>query len=181
MTETTPSPPQRRALVPPRKLTTTLSAVGATLATLVVAVLASTSCTSVDPESGEQEWWIEQLPGGYQFNVGERGVNLSTGQRQLIAFARTLAHDPRILVLDEATSSIDTATEVLIQDAIEKLLAGRTALVIAHRLSTIRNADRILVMHHGELREQGTHDELLAMDGLYRKLYELQYLDESAA
>ncbi len=125
--------------------------------------------------------FIEQLPGGYQFNVGERGVNLSTGQRQLIAFARTLAHDPRILVLDEATSSIDTATEVLIQDAIEKLLAGRTALVIAHRLSTIRNADRILVMHHGELREQGTHDELLAVDGLYRKLYTLQYLDESAA
>jgi ATP-binding cassette subfamily B protein len=125
--------------------------------------------------------FIEKLPGGYQYNVGERGCNLSTGQRQLLAFARTLAHNPRILVLDEATSSVDTETEGLIQDAIEKLMAGRTSIVIAHRLSTIQHADRIVVLHHGEIREVGTHQELLANDGLYRTLYELQYKDQDFA
>lgn len=119
--------------------------------------------------------FIERLPGGYGYKVGERGVNLSTGQRQLIAFARTLAHNPEILVLDEATSNIDTQTEALIQDAMQTLMRGRTSLVIAHRLSTIRTADRILVMHHGEIRESGTHEELLQQGGLYKTLYELQF------
>jgi len=123
--------------------------------------------------------FIERLPGGYDYLVGERGVKLSTGQRQLIAFARTLAADPRILVLDEATANIDTETEQLIQDAIEKLMTGRTSIVIAHRLSTIQHADRILVMHHGELKELGSHQELIAQDGIYRKLFELQYQDQS--
>ncbi len=122
--------------------------------------------------------FIGRLPGGYGYHAGERGCNLSTGQRQLVAFARTLAHDPRILVLDEATASIDTETEALIQDAIGKLLAGRTCVVIAHRLSTVQHADRIVVMHHGRIREVGTHQELLAMDGIYRTLYELQYKDQ---
>lgn len=124
--------------------------------------------------------FIERLPGGYGYHVGERGGNLSTGQRQLIAFARTLAHDPRILVLDEATANIDTETEQLIQDAIAKLLEGRTSIVIAHRLSTVQHADRIVVFHHGEIREMGTHQELLSQGGLYRTLYELQYKDQNA-
>jgi len=122
--------------------------------------------------------FIDRVPGRYQYHVGERGCNLSTGQRQLLAFARTLAHDPQILVLDEATSSVDTETEALIQDAIGKLMAGRTSIVIAHRLSTVQHADRIVVMHHGEIRESGTHQELLAHGGLYRTLYELQYKDQ---
>ncbi len=117
---------------------------------------------------------INKLPEGYAYDVGERGQNLSTGQRQLIAFARALAHDPRILVLDEATSSVDPITEALIQDAIAKLMAGRTCIVIAHRPSTIQNADRILVLHHGEVRELGTHQELLARGGLYSALYQLR-------
>jgi ABC-type multidrug transport system fused ATPase/permease subunit len=112
--------------------------------------------------------------GGYDAVVRERGNNLSTGQRQLLAFARALAHDPAILVLDEATSSVDPETEWLIQDALAKLLAGRTAVVIAHRLSTIENADRILVMHKGELREAGTHAELLEHGGIYARLYNMQ-------
>jgi ATP-binding cassette subfamily B protein len=116
-----------------------------------------------------------QVIGGYDAPLRERGSNLSTGQRQLLAFARALAHDPKVLVLDEATSSVDPETEALIQDALEKLLQGRTAVVIAHRLSTIEHADRILVMHKGELREQGTHGELLARGGLYARLYALQY------
>ena len=122
--------------------------------------------------------FIERLPEGYAYAVGERGCNLSTGQRQLLAFARTLAHNPRILVLDEATSSVDTETERFIQDAIVKLMADRTSIVIAHRLSTVQHADRILVMHHGRFREEGAHQELLAQDGLYRTLYELQYKDQ---
>ncbi len=116
--------------------------------------------------------------GGYDALVRERGSNLSGGQRQLLAFARALAHDPTVLVLDEATSSVDPETEWLIQDALEKLLAGRTAVVIAHRLSTIENADRILVMHKGELREVGTHRELLARGGIYARLYRMQYAAE---
>jgi len=125
--------------------------------------------------------FIAKMPGEYAYNVGERGCNLSTGQRQLLAFARTLAHGPKVLVLDEATSSVDTETEALIQDAIEKLMEGRTSIVIAHRLSTIQHADRILLMHHAELRESGTHQELLAQGGLYRTLYELQYKDQDVA
>jgi ATP-binding cassette subfamily B protein len=113
--------------------------------------------------------------GGYDALVRERGSNLSTGQRQLLAFARALAHDPTILVLDEATSSVDPETEWLIQDALAKLLRGRTALVIAHRLSTIETADRILVLHKGELREEGTHRDLLAKGGVYARLYRMQY------
>jgi ATP-binding cassette, subfamily B, multidrug efflux pump len=119
-----------------------------------------------------------QRMGGYDAPLRERGSNLSGGQRQLLAFARALAHDPGILVLDEATASIDRETEWLIQDALAKLLEGRTALVIAHRLSTIENADRILVMHKGELREEGTHTALLARGGIYARLHRLQYAGE---
>ena len=122
--------------------------------------------------------FIDKLPEGLATIVQERGAGLSVGQKQLIAFARALAFDPQILILDEATASIDTETEQHIQAALERLLENRTSLVIAHRLSTIRRADRILVLHRGELREQGTHDELLAQDGLYRKLYELQLQEE---
>jgi ABC-type multidrug transport system fused ATPase/permease subunit len=122
--------------------------------------------------------FIERLPGEYAYNVGERGANLSTGQRQLLAFARVLAHNPRILVLDEATSSIDPESEALIQDAIAKLMQDRTSIVIAHRLSTVQHADRIVVMHHGEIREMGTHQQLLARRGLYYTLYRLQYKDQ---
>jgi ATP-binding cassette subfamily B protein len=118
--------------------------------------------------------------GGYDAALRERGSNLSTGQRQLLAFARALAHAPVVLVLDEATSSVDPETESLIQDALAKLLEGRTAVVIAHRLSTIEHADRILVMHKGELRESGTHAELLARGGLYARLYALQYAPAQA-
>jgi len=117
--------------------------------------------------------FIERLPRGYETPLAERGGNLSTGQRQLIAFARALAADPRILVLDEATSSVDSESEELIEEATARLMQGRTSLVIAHRLSTIVGADRILVMHKGELREQGTHEELLASKGLYWRLYQL--------
>jgi ABC-type multidrug transport system fused ATPase/permease subunit len=118
--------------------------------------------------------FIERL-GGYDAELRERGSNLSTGQRQLLAFARALAHDPAVLVMDEATSSVDPETEWLVQDALAKLLAGRTALVIAHRLSTIEHADRILVLHKGCLREEGTHAELLDRDGIYARLYRVQY------
>ncbi len=118
--------------------------------------------------------FIARLPGGYDERLRERGSNLSAGQRQLLAFARALAYDPVILVLDEATSSVDTETELLIQDALDKLLRQRTAVVIAHRLSTIERSDRIIVMHHGEIRELGTHQELLALKGLYARLHRLQ-------
>lgn len=119
--------------------------------------------------------FIRRLPAAYDERVRERGNNLSVGQRQLLAFARALAYQPTILVLDEATSSVDTETELLIQDAVARLLAGRTALVVAHRLSTIEHADRILVMHGGEIREHGTHAALLQQRGLYYRLYQLQY------
>ncbi len=122
--------------------------------------------------------FIMKLPAKYNEAVKEKGATLSVGQKQLISFARALAFDPKILILDEATSSIDTETEILIQKAIEKLLRGRTSIVIAHRLSTIQNADKILVMHKGELKEVGTHQELLARKGIYYKLYQLQYKDQ---
>jgi ATP-binding cassette subfamily B protein len=125
--------------------------------------------------------FIERLPGGFEAPVKERGAGLSVGQKQLIAFARALAFDPRVLILDEATSSIDTETEQLIQQALERLLAGRTNLVIAHRLSTVQKADRILVLHKGEVRELGTHQELLAQRGIYWKLYQLQFRDQELA
>jgi ATP-binding cassette subfamily B multidrug efflux pump len=122
--------------------------------------------------------FIERLDGGLNAQVRERGAGLSVGQKQLIAFARALAFDPKILILDEATSSIDTETEQLIQQALDRLLQGRTSLVIAHRLSTIQKADRILVLHKGEIRELGTHQELLALRGIYYRLYLLQYKDQ---
>ncbi len=125
--------------------------------------------------------FIERLPGGFDAPVRERGAGLSVGQKQLIAFARALAFDPSILILDEATSSIDTETEQLIQRALERLLVGRTSVVIAHRLSTIQKADRILVLHKGEVREYGTHQELLALRGIYYRLYLLQYKDQEGA
>ena len=120
--------------------------------------------------------FIQLLPGGYDYNVMERGSTLSAGQSQLISFIRALVYDPAILVLDEATSSVDTETELLIQNAINKLMQGRTAIVIAHRLSTIQNADKIIVLDHGEIKEMGTHQELLRIEhGYYRKLYDLQF------
>ncbi len=119
--------------------------------------------------------FIEQLPEGFATKVQERGVGLSVGQKQLIAFARALAYDPSIMILDEATSSIDTETEQQIQMALDRLLAGRTSVIIAHRLSTIQRADRIMVLHKGQLREQGTHQQLLAARGIYHKLYQLQF------
>src|ERR1700742_3445040 len=120
--------------------------------------------------------FIERLPGGYDYNVMERGSTLSAGQAQLISFIRALVYNPAILVLDEATSSVDTETELLIQNAINKLMQGRTAIVIAHRLSTIQNASKIIVLDHGEIKETGTHQELLKIEhGYYRKLYDLQF------
>ena len=118
--------------------------------------------------------FISRLPGGYHEPVTERGSTLSAGQRQLLSFARTLAYNPAILVMDEATANIDTETELLIQEALEKLMQGRTTIMVAHRLSTIQHADKIIVMHKGEVREVGTHQELLLADGIYKKLYELQ-------
>ena len=122
--------------------------------------------------------FIRSLPDGVASNVNERGSTLSVGQRQLINFARALAHNPRFLILDEATSSVDTKTELLIREALNRLLSGRTALVIAHRLSTIQHADRILVFHKGRLREQGAHQELLSQRGIYYRLYQLQYKEQ---
>jgi ATP-binding cassette subfamily B protein len=123
------------------------------------------------------EPFIERLRGDYRAEVKERGAGLSVGQKQLISFARALAFDPALLILDEATSSIDTETEQLIQQAIERVMRNRTSIVVAHRLSTIQRADQIIVLHHGQIREQGTHQELLAQHGLYWKLYKLQYAD----
>jgi len=122
--------------------------------------------------------FVRSLPEGVSTDVNERGSTLSVGQRQLISFARALAHNPRFLILDEATSSVDTKTELLIREALNRLLTGRTALVIAHRLSTIQDADRILVFHKGRLREQGAHQELLAQRGIYYRLYQLQYKEQ---
>lgn len=125
--------------------------------------------------------FIEKLPLAYKEPVSERGSTFSAGERQLLSFARTLAHKPSILVMDEATANIDTDTESLIQEALEKLMKGRTTIMVAHRLSTIQHADCIMVMHKGKIREQGTHQELLAQDGIYRKLYELQINHEVTA
>lgn len=124
--------------------------------------------------------FISRLPGGYDEEVVERGATLSTGQRQLLSFARTLVYDPSILILDEATANIDTETEELIQDALEKLMKGRTTLVVAHRLSTIQHADKIIVLHKGKIREIGNHQELLGKKGFYYRLYQLQYQDQSS-
>ncbi len=121
---------------------------------------------------------LDSLPQGVETGVSERGSTFSVGQRQLISFARALAHDPRFMILDEATSSVDTKTEIMIREALDRLLEGRTALVIAHRLSTIQYADRILVFHKGRLREQGSHQQLLAERGIYYRLYQLQYKDQ---
>ena len=118
--------------------------------------------------------FIERLPNGYHEKVSEGGATFSSGQRQLISFARTLAADPSILVLDEATSNIDTETEIWIREALERLMRGRTTIMVAHRLSTVQNADRIIVIHHGRIRESGTHQELLEKNGIYKKLYLLQ-------
>ena len=125
--------------------------------------------------------YMRRLPGGYDQALGERGSNLSVGERQLLSFARALAGSPRILLLDEATSSVDSEIEAQIDRALEELMTGRTSIVIAHRLSTVQSADRILVLHHGEIRETGTHRELLAMDGLYARLYRLQFKGTEAA
>ncbi len=122
--------------------------------------------------------FIRTLPGGFKEEVRERGSTLSTGQKQLISFARALAHDPRILILDEATSSVDTETEFRVRDALSRMVEGRTSLIIAHRLSTVQRADKIIVMHKGKVREIGTHQQLLAQRGIYYKLYQLQYKDQ---
>jgi ATP-binding cassette subfamily B protein len=122
--------------------------------------------------------FIRGLPKGFKEEVNERGTTLSTGQKQLISFARALAHDPKILILDEATSSVDTETEFRVRDALSRMVRGRTSVIIAHRLSTIQQADKIIVMHKGHVREMGTHQELLAQRGIYYKLYQLQYKDQ---
>jgi len=122
--------------------------------------------------------FIRTLPAGFNEEVRERGSTLSTGQKQLISFARALAHNPKILILDEATSSVDTETEFRVRDALNRMIEGRTSLVIAHRLSTVQRADKIIVMHKGQVREMGTHQQLLAQRGIYYKLYQLQYKDQ---
>ena len=120
--------------------------------------------------------FIEKLPGGYHYNVGERGGVLSVGQRQLLSFIRAYVYNPSILILDEATSSVDNESEELIQRATEQLTKGRTSIVIAHRLSTIQQADKIVVIDKGQIVEQGTHNELIVQDGYYRKLYDIQFV-----
>ena len=139
----------------------------------------STNKTHADIEAaahavGAHEF-IARLPGGYEFIVDQRGSNLSLGERQLISFARALVADTRILILDEATANVDSYSEMKIQKALNVLLQERTAIVIAHRLATVRECDRILVLHHGRLVEEGNHDHLMVMDGLYAKLYRMNY------
>jgi ATP-binding cassette subfamily B protein len=119
--------------------------------------------------------FIEKLPGGFDYNVMERGATLSVGQRQLISFIRTIVYDPTIIILDEATSSVDTETEELIQNAISKMMKGRTAIVIAHRLATIQHADKIIVLDKGEIKEVGNHEELLSKEGAYYHLHQMQF------
>jgi len=119
--------------------------------------------------------FIERLPGGLDYNVMERGATLSVGQRQLLSFIRAMVYDPKILVLDEATSSVDHETEEMIQQAIEKMMSNRTSIVIAHRLSTIQKADKIIVLDKGEIKESGRHDELLSLGGYYAHLHKMQY------
>jgi len=138
------------------------------------AVEGALSATGVDRFAADWE-------AGLETRVGERGGQLSMGQRQMVSFARALARDPKVLLLDEATSSVDPVTEHRIQQALGAILPGRTALVVAHRLSTVLTADRILVMHKGKIRESGTHQELLAAGGIYRRLYSLQFLEASGA
>ena len=130
-------------------------------------------------EAAEVTAWARNLPHGLDTQLGERGGGLSQGQRQLVGIARAMARTSRVLVLDEATSSVDTETERAVQTALQRVLENRTSLVIAHRLSTIRGANRIVVLHRGRVRESGTHDELLAAGGIYRRLYELQFADEA--
>jgi ATP-binding cassette, subfamily B, multidrug efflux pump len=125
--------------------------------------------------------FVRALPNGFKEEVRERGSTLSTGQKQLISFARALAHDPKFLILDEATSSVDTETEFRVREALNRMIEGRTSIVIAHRLSTVQRADKIIVMHKGQVREMGTHQELLAQRGIYYKLYQLQYKDQEVA
>jgi ATP-binding cassette subfamily B protein len=125
--------------------------------------------------------FIRSLPQGFEEPVRERGSTLSTGQKQLISFARALAHQPRILILDEATSSVDTETELRVREALTRMVEGRTSIIIAHRLSTVQGADKIIVMHKGQLREIGSHQQLLAQRGIYWKLYQLQYKDQELA
>jgi len=122
--------------------------------------------------------FIRSLPGGFEEEVRERGSTLSTGQKQLISFARALAHNPKILILDEATSSVDTETEFRVREALSRMVEGRTSIIIAHRLSTIQRASKIIVMHKGQVREIGSHQQLLANRGIYWKLYQLQYKDQ---
>jgi ATP-binding cassette subfamily B protein len=122
--------------------------------------------------------FIRSLPGGFAEEMRERGSTLSTGQKQLISFARALAHNPKVLILDEATSSVDTETEFRVRDALTRMVEGRTSIIIAHRLSTIQRANKIVVMHKGQVREIGSHQQLLAQRGIYWKLYQLQYKDQ---
>ncbi len=124
---------------------------------------------------------MRRLPDGYAEQVSERGTNFSVGERQLISFARALAQKPSILLLDEATANVDTETEAFVQDALHRLIEGKTSIVVAHRLSTIRDVDRIYVLHKGELREVGTHESLLEKRGLYWRLYQLQYAAQTRA
>jgi ATP-binding cassette subfamily B multidrug efflux pump len=144
--------------------------------------LGTKSITDKDVEKAAEDVnladFIRALPQGFKEEVRERGSTLSTGQKQLISFARALAHDPKILILDEATSSVDTETEMRVRDALNRMVEGRTSVVIAHRLSTIQRADKIIVMHKGQVREVGTHQQLLAQHGIYYKLYQLQYKDQ---
>lgn len=129
-------------------------------------------------EAANAHGFISRLPTGYDTQIQEGGVNLSNGQRQLVCIARAILADPRILILDEATASVDTLTEILIQEALERLFSGRTAIVIAHRLTTVQNADLIYVLGEGRIVEVGKHEQLLAKGGIYRELYDKQFIDK---